>query len=565
MKRFYAGFSNLRNQLLFILIAWILSVIAINPYGEFPFNDDWAYAQSVKVLVEKHSFFMSPWTSANLLVQIGWGALFCIPFGFSFTALRLSTLVAGLLGLWGTQRLIYKATNNSQFAFLGTLLMLVNPMYLGLSASFMTDIPFYALMIWSLAYMVSGLQEDKFSTIGIGLFLATLALLVRQLGVSLFIGFSVAYVVRKGISRKSIAVGAVCILTGAAIQILYQKWLAYMMRGLIAYNVQARNFFSEAFYDRPLVHIFFNNTFVILMYTGTFLAPFFLLLLTRDNLVFLRKKILLLTCLTGIVMGFWFYFFQAIRMPIWWNVLTTFGLGPILFRDTFYHLYALPVPYSLHVVMCIVTIASILGSVGISYYLIQIIRYISSHSTNTVKRSVCILLVAVTGIYLLPMSLQGLFDRYLLPIPAIVLILIYMVRADFSFVKSTATLPIPLYLSISLFVLCFIYNICTTHDYLAWNRVRWQSLNTLLRQGIKLTDIDGGFEFNGWHLYNSSYQSRPDKSFWWVENDKYVLGASILPGFVLYQELPVNTWLPYGLQKLYIGKKNSSSEPKSPD
>ncbi|MBN8823869.1 MULTISPECIES: glycosyltransferase family 39 protein [unclassified Spirosoma] len=563
MEHVYRYLSTQKNQLLFISSIWIFSAAAINPYGEFPFNDDWAYAQSVQALVEKHTFYMSPWTSTNLVVQIGWGTLFCLPFGFSFTALRISTLVAGLLGLWGTYRLIYKVTDNSRYAFIGTLLMLANPMYLGLSASFMTDIPFYTLMVWSLAYMAEGLREDEFLPLLIGLFLAALALLVRQLGISLFVGFSLAYVVRKGINWKTISVGAISIATCLAIQLLYQRWLDYMMPELIAYNVQANNFFSKSFYERPLIHDFFNNTFVVVMYTGVFMTPYFLLLITKGSLASLRKNLLLFICLTGIVLSLWLYFFQGTLMPIWWNVLNAFGLGPMLMRDMFYRLYTLPTPTFLRVAMGFVTIGSIFGSVCVIYYFIRIIRYLTHRPTSAIQRSIGILFLSVTCIYYFPMSLQGLFDRYLLPIPALLLIMIYMVRANSARTKPSPTLSIPLYLSTSIFLISLAYNICTTHDYLAWNRVRWQSLNNLLKQGIKLTDIDGGFEFNGWHLYNSSYKVSSDKSFWWVHDDNYVLGASVLPGFTLYQELPVNTWLPYGLQKLYIGKKINNSSPQS--
>ena len=41
-----------------------------------------------------------------------------------------------------------------------------------------------------------------------------------------------------------------------------------------------------------------------------------------------------------------------------------------------------------------------------------------------------------------------------------------------------------------------------THDYLAWNRVRWQALDQLVRaENIAPSRIDGGFEFNGQHHY----------------------------------------------------------------
>lgn len=47
-------------------------------------------------------------------------------------------------------------------------------------------------------------------------------------------------------------------------------------------------------------------------------------------------------------------------------------------------------------------------------------------------------------------------------------------------------------------------------------------------QGVKLTEIDGGFEFNGWYLYDAAYKSTPPKSWWWVHQDTYMVGARLI-------------------------------------
>ena len=84
----------------FLLAVWILAVLAVDPVGNFALNDDWAYASAVRMLVEQGELRLSGWTAANLITQLLWGALFCLPFGFSFTALRISTLVLAMLGWW---------------------------------------------------------------------------------------------------------------------------------------------------------------------------------------------------------------------------------------------------------------------------------------------------------------------------------------------------------------------------------------------------------------------------------------------------------------------------------
>src|SRR6266850_6812147 len=88
----------------FVAIAflWSVAVVIVNPIGNFPLNDDWAMATTVKRLVEDGIYRPSGWTGMPLITQTLWGALFCIPFGFSFTALRFSTLAISLTGVFGT-------------------------------------------------------------------------------------------------------------------------------------------------------------------------------------------------------------------------------------------------------------------------------------------------------------------------------------------------------------------------------------------------------------------------------------------------------------------------------
>ena len=85
-------------------LIWISMVVVVNPIGNFPLNDDWAYGYSVRALVEQGEIRFSDWTATNLIAQVVWGALFCLPYGFSFTALRLSTAVLGFAGILATVR-----------------------------------------------------------------------------------------------------------------------------------------------------------------------------------------------------------------------------------------------------------------------------------------------------------------------------------------------------------------------------------------------------------------------------------------------------------------------------
>ena len=125
-------------------------IILVNPLGDFPLNDDWAYARSVKDFLDTGNFQLPGWAVANLLPQVFLGVIFCLPFGFSFTALRFSTLTMGLVGVIATYLLLKEISYNQKIALLGALLIAFDPIYFGLSNTFMTDVPHYAVSVISL-------------------------------------------------------------------------------------------------------------------------------------------------------------------------------------------------------------------------------------------------------------------------------------------------------------------------------------------------------------------------------------------------------------------------------
>src|SRR4051794_14968019 len=73
------GWSPLADILL-IAIVWCASIALVNPFGDFPMNDDWSFAASVKHLIEHGYYDPTDWTSMTLVSHVAWGWLFCLPF-----------------------------------------------------------------------------------------------------------------------------------------------------------------------------------------------------------------------------------------------------------------------------------------------------------------------------------------------------------------------------------------------------------------------------------------------------------------------------------------------------
>ena len=160
---------------------WLLS----GPSGDFPLNDDWVYALSVRSILETGRFSLPSPASANVITQAYWGALFCLPFGFSFMALRVSTFALGAVGVLSVYLLLRELGATRRIAVVGALSLAVNPVYLELSVTFMTDVPFISLFAASLWLYVRGVRRDSGVTIAAAFAVALAAMLVRQFALAL--------------------------------------------------------------------------------------------------------------------------------------------------------------------------------------------------------------------------------------------------------------------------------------------------------------------------------------------------------------------------------------------
>jgi len=110
-------------------LIWISMIMLANPIGDFPLNDDRAYGYSVQRLLQQGQLRFSDWTATNLLGQVLWGALFCLPLGFSFTALRLSTASLGLVGILATYGILRELKTPRLTAAVGALTLAFCPIY----------------------------------------------------------------------------------------------------------------------------------------------------------------------------------------------------------------------------------------------------------------------------------------------------------------------------------------------------------------------------------------------------------------------------------------------------
>ena len=86
-----------------LLLVYFLIAISLHLFADVPLHDDWTYAWSVEHFLKTGKLAVLDWSIHYPFAQILWGALFCLPFGLSFSALRVSTVM--LASAWGPSAL----------------------------------------------------------------------------------------------------------------------------------------------------------------------------------------------------------------------------------------------------------------------------------------------------------------------------------------------------------------------------------------------------------------------------------------------------------------------------
>ena len=118
--------------MLFVALFYVGLVAFLLPFFEFPLNDDVAYAKAVEYFIQNQSIKLSDWIAVSLVFQLFYGAVFSAPFGFSFSALRVSTLLLSFIGTGALFLILRELRFSEGVSLLGALVLATNPVYLNL-------------------------------------------------------------------------------------------------------------------------------------------------------------------------------------------------------------------------------------------------------------------------------------------------------------------------------------------------------------------------------------------------------------------------------------------------
>ena len=181
-----------------VLCVFGVTVIFVNPIRETAMEDDWAYALTVKHLLETGRYQLHDWAAANMPFQAYWGGFFAHLFRLflhEFASLNTRS------GTHRTHRLPLPSRDIVWFYIqrrLLTLGLFASPLVLRFSFNFMTDVPFLMFLVVALFLYTRAIRLCSYPLMFFGSIAASAAILTRQFGMALIAGLFCLWALDKG-------------------------------------------------------------------------------------------------------------------------------------------------------------------------------------------------------------------------------------------------------------------------------------------------------------------------------------------------------------------------------
>ncbi len=539
---------------------FLLSTLLVSPVGEFALNDDWIFAKVVETLLDTGTYRGHPYLNATFIVQAYWGALFCKVLGFSFTSLRISTLVLGGVTLWGVAQCALILGLSRSLALLCAAVVAVNPIFFNLSYSYMTDVPFLAATVLAGCCFMKALQTQRSRYVLYGNGLAVMSFFIRQFGVVLPVAFALTLLILH--QRRQVVV------TGKTLLGFLLPWLAAI--ALFAVLVSIEEPGSPVFLPlSPYLHMKVVDALrhlpVCLCYLGLFCLPLGMARvwqLWQKHDRWSPKHIIAFIVVYGV--SLWIFalpkqlsaLFTGGRSP-WLNAYPErlpLLLGPNILQDlSLGGPTTLPEPnlaptVQIHGWWWIPTLIALFAASLLSTNAIDQLRRLRR---PTPKYPLCRIFQAQELFLLLWI---GLFvataynpwrlvmpDRYLLPAIAPCALLL---AREISHYRHRAALRIA---SFGCAVI-FLFTLVGQQDFLIFQQASWTAAQRLVQTyAVPTEQISAMATFNGWYN-NEAYMARyHTRSWWdselsgkgtWATDDTYRVVRTPLPGYTVIDQVP---------------------------
>jgi hypothetical protein len=454
---------------------------AAYPVAEMGFIDDWSYIRTAQIFAETGHVAYNGWASPILGWQIPWGALFIHLFGFSFTAVKLSTLPIAMATVFLLHAILIRFGSTARNAVIGALTVGLSPLFIPLAASYMTDVP----GLFAIVLCIYGCQRAAAAGSSAG----TIAWLCAAAALNL----------AGGTARQIAWLGALVMApaTGWFLRKRHGVLLAACVIWIIsiAAIVSCLRWFQRQPYSVPesaaIPHplelsllrgavLMCGSLLCLALVIYPILVPWMVeICKTRGRT--LAAAVLIVLSLTALQ---W-----AVKWSLPWipNVIFCEFAAVRVATSGSADSSSFMLPFAARLILSALVVSAV---TGFFFTARGSLRRLSRDSSF-----VFWLLVPFSAAYLVllvPRAIEGAaFDRYLLGLmPSAVILPIWIYER-----RIAPNLPAISAVTLALFALLAVAG---DHDWFAWQRARLAAINEVRASGVPRGEIQGGFEYDGW-------------------------------------------------------------------
>lgn len=515
-----------------IVLVYAVLVLIVDPRGEFPLDDDWSFALSTWRSAEAGRFVLARFSGMALKTQILWGGLWSRIFGDTFFVLRCSTIFLAALALPMFFAYLRRFVT-PRHAALATFALAIHPVFFWSSLTYMTHVPFFFWALLSLLLLERFIRGEghRFLVAAAGAIVA--AYFLRQTGVGIAAGALIGFALAGKLAafdrwRSGVIAMASIVVLFAAVFLTTDLLIGNREQMSVHAVSWRRGVFLTA---ADLAVDTFITAARLAMNGFLFSLPIalpFALFGARGD----RRYLLTLLLVTPLFLAPAAYVVgagNAIPRPGFGDVFENVGIGPRTLRDVW--TFRLPYPYSLGpAARAAFTYALALGTAVCFTSVIESIRTRWPSLPGSLRTTLLVLTSATVGMVLTVSAGRTYFDRYALDVMWFVIpIMVIFFPWEEKRARRAAA---------GLVVILGAFVVGGTEEYFNWNRARWRGYEYLRNQGVRLEQMDGGFEVNQYLIGGFNGSPERGKAGMSVIDDEYILSFTRATGYEVVAEFP---------------------------
>jgi hypothetical protein len=580
----------------------LLNLLVVGLPVDFPLNDDWMYGLEVKKLLETgqlHLLGGGPSCAVHILL----GALVCRLSGFSFLALHWLALCIAFAACLLLYKLLVELGAPRRNALFGAFVLACNPLFVNLTSIYMTDTPNLMYVLAYALLLAIGLRKRSVPFCVLSAVCLICAIAVRQ-NSAVFVAGNLLVAVLCWFGDRKLS--AIILLALVAAPALFAYFVDHMMVVVNDYPA-AYDWYKEelarlmhlAIHKPPVFALLESfSTVRAAAYLGLFSAPLLVgfIAVPGSSLVSggpridedepattgkLRKDILFNGFISVILALCGMTFFVAFRhelMPFSPNLLRYPSLGSttMIVGAMSQHAHSRVALTAAAGACAAVLLFAIICSAQRTVVLIlrawkgrRLVPRVESLTKDTAaqrisRAAVCASIVSIAGVSfawaVLHTTIANL-DRYFL-LPLTLVIPCTLLAARWLRVRVLHSGAVV----VAALIAC--YSTAAQHDYMSWNRARWQAISELINSGVKSEQIDGGIEFNylrdpalsddlvlGPNTFVNVHRGAPEtaKLRWWsIHGEQYIVSLTAVPGYAVKGTYPYWSALALKQKQVYL-------------